>query len=116
MQTVTLYRPVGKNELELIAAGGYRSFPPRLPGQPIFYPVLNVEYAEQIARDWNTKDESSGFAGFVLEFDVDAPYLAAFEVKKVGGTQHLEYWIPAEELVEFNRHIQGKIRVIRRFP
>jgi hypothetical protein len=100
----------------LIAASEYRLFPHRLPGQPIFYPVLNVEYAEQIARDWNTKDESSGFAGFVLEFEVDAAYLTAFEMKKVGGTQHVEYWIPAEELAEFNRHIQGKIRVIRRFP
>jgi hypothetical protein len=115
MKTVTLYRPVGRKELELIAATAYRAFPPRLPEQPIFYPVLNREYAEQIARDWNTKDATSGFAGFVLEFEVDADYLARFEIKKVGGSNHLEYWIPAEELDEFNRHICGEIRVLQSF-
>jgi hypothetical protein len=115
MTTVTLYRPVGQKEYELIAASGFRTFPPRLPEQPIFYPVLNREYAEQIARDWNTKDERSGFVGYVLEFDVDADYLAAFEVKRVGANQHLEYWIPAEELETFNRHIQGTIRVCNKF-
>ena len=97
----TLYRPVGQFELDLIAGSGYKQFPPRLPEQPIFYPVLNRAYAEQIARDWNTRDERSGFVGYVLEFDVDADYLNGFEVKKVGGSQHLEYWIPAEQLEEF---------------
>jgi hypothetical protein len=48
-----LYRPVGPKELELIKESGCREFPSRLPGQPIFYPVLNEEYAVQIARDWN---------------------------------------------------------------
>jgi len=62
-QTTILYRPVGRGELELIRASGFREFPPRLPEQPIFYPVLTEEYATQIARDWNTKDERSGFAG-----------------------------------------------------
>ena len=115
MPTTTLYRPVGQKELDLIAASGYRAFPPRLPDQPIFYPVLNREYAEQIARDWNTKDERSGFLGYVLEFDVDADYLSRFEIKKVGASGHLEYWIPAEGLQEFNRHIQGSIRIIAKF-
>lgn len=116
MHTVILYRPVGQKELDLIAASGYREFPPRLPGQPIFYPVLHREYAEQIAREWNTKDESSGGVGYVLEFQVDADYLARFEVQKVGNRIHLEYWIPARELDEFNHHIQGQIRVIGKFP
>jgi hypothetical protein len=116
MSTVTLYRPVGQKELDLIAAGGFREFPPRLPEQPIFYPVLNREYAEQIARDWNTKDERSGFVGYVLEFKVGSDYLAQFEVHTVGEGWHREYWIPAEELEEFNRHIRGEIQLIRRFP
>jgi hypothetical protein len=50
----TLYRPVGRKELELIRASEFRFFPPRLASQPFFYPVLNEEYAVQIARDWNT--------------------------------------------------------------
>jgi hypothetical protein len=112
MTTTTLYRPVGQKEFDLIAASGHRAFPPRLPEQPIFYPVLNGEYAEQIARDWNTRDEASGFAGFVMEFDVDNDYLRAFDVRKVGGKAHLEYWIPAEQLEEFNRHIVGAIRCV----
>jgi hypothetical protein len=57
MATTTLYRPVGRRELDLIRDSGMRAFPPRLPEQPIFYPVLTLEYARRIARDWNTKDE-----------------------------------------------------------
>jgi hypothetical protein len=47
----------------LIWDKGMREFPPRLAHQPIFYPVANLEYARQIARDWNTADEKSGFSG-----------------------------------------------------
>ena len=112
MGVVTLYRPVGPRELELIRASGWRSFPPRLPDQPIFYPVTNREYAAQIARDWNVK--ASG-AGYVTQFDVDATYLGQFSVQKVGGNIHTEYWIPAEALSEFNAHIVGPIAVIERF-
>ena len=54
-ETVILYRPVGTKELVLIEATDYKAFPPRLPEQPIFYPVANEEYATQIARDWNAK-------------------------------------------------------------
>jgi hypothetical protein len=43
--TLQLYRPVGQVELDLIAESGYRRFPPRLSHQPIFYPVLSIEYA-----------------------------------------------------------------------
>ena len=113
--TTQLFRPVGQQELDLIAANGFRAFPPRLPEQPIFYPVLTLEYAEHIARDWNTRDEFSGYVGYVTEFDVDSNYLSQFEIRKAGGQKHLEYWIPAEELEEFNRHIRGEIRVIRKF-
>ncbi|HZS25858.1 MAG TPA: hypothetical protein VFB76_01405 [Candidatus Angelobacter sp.] len=91
MSTITLYRPVGQSELDLIATSGYKFFPPRLPEQPIFYPVLTREYAEQIAHDWNTQDERSGYVGYVTEFDVDEEYLAHFEIKKVGGKEHMEY-------------------------
>jgi hypothetical protein len=59
--TVTLWRPVGPKELELIKASGMREFPPRLPDQPIFYPVLTEAYATQIARDWNVPASGSGF-------------------------------------------------------
>lgn len=105
-----LYRPVGLRELKLIAECGYRGYPPRLPEQPIFYPVLNFEYAEQIARDWNTK--SDDYAGFVTRFEVDDEYAARFPIQVVGGRSHEELWVPAEELSEFNEHIQGRIEVV----
>ena len=111
-ESMTLYRPVGLRELELIAESGFAAFPPRLPEQPIFYPVLNQEYAEQIAGDWNTKDPVSGYVGFVTAFDVDDEYLKNFERKVVGASKHSELWVPAEELGEFNRHITGPIRVV----
>jgi|KBSSwiStaDraftv2_1062776.scaffolds.fasta_scaffold52565_4 hypothetical protein len=111
-RTVTLYRPVGPKEYELIAASGWREFPPRLPDQPIFYPVTNEPYAIQIARDWNVK--ASG-AGFVTKFQVDAYYLSQYRVEKVGGAIHTEYWIPAEDLPEFNRNIVGLIEITAEF-
>jgi hypothetical protein len=109
--TTTLFRPVGLYELGLVWDSGMRAFPPRLPQQPIFYPVVNVEYATQIARDWNTKDESSGFAGYVSRFAVLTSCLAGFEPHTVGGSSHVEYWIPAEQLPAFNASIRGVINV-----
>jgi hypothetical protein len=106
-----LYRPVGEKELRLIAAMLFRGFPPRPDHQPIFYPVLEREYAVQIARDWNTADEVSGYVGWVTEFDVDDEFVCNYPVQIVGGRQHRELWVPAEELEEFNRHIIGEIRV-----
>lgn len=111
----TLYRPVGQKELDLIQATNYQKFPPRLVGQPIFYPVLNVEYATQIARNWNTKDAFSGYCGFVTQFEVETAYLKKFKVENVGGFIHNELWVPAEELEIFNSHIVGKIEVIKSF-
>ena len=113
--TVTLYRPVGQAELDLIRESGFRAFPPRLSFQPIFYPVTNEAYAVQIARDWNTKDPASRFVGYVTRFEVDAEYLSRYEAKQVGGVLHLEYWIPAAELDEFNRNLLGPIAVIAEF-
>lgn len=108
--TITLFRPVGAHELRLVADTGYQAFPPRLADQPIFYPVMNFEYAEQIARDWNTK--RGDFAGFVTQFEVDGEYAQRFPVQVVGGRQHEELWVPAEGLEEFNRHIVGQIKIV----
>jgi len=112
--TILLFRPVGQAELDLIKASGNRCFPPRLPGQPIFYPVLNKDYAVQIARDWNAPDPKSR-AGYVTQFRVKTSYLGQFTVRQVGATTHLEYWIPAERLAEFNENIVGYIEVIAEF-
>jgi hypothetical protein len=111
-ETITLYRPTGPYELALVRESGYRVWPPRLPEQPIFYPVLNEEYATQIARDWNARGTS---IGYVTRFRVRAKYLAQYTVQTVGGRMHQEYWIPAEELPEFNRNIVGFIEVIAEF-
>ena len=101
--------------MELIRQSDSRRFPPRLPEQPFFYPVLNVEYATKIARDWNTKDEQSGYAGFVLRFDVKASLLDNYSVRQVGDSGHREYWIPAADLAHFNENIVGEIEVIAEY-
>jgi hypothetical protein len=111
----TLFRPVGRTELDLIRASGFRAFPPRLPDQPYFYPVLNLDYATQIARDWNTKDERSGYAGCVLKFEVDSEFLSEYPVQQVGDVAHREYWIPAGDLVRFNEKIVGIIEIVSEF-
>jgi hypothetical protein len=115
MEMTVLFRPVGQKEYELIEATGFRRFPPRLPEQPFFYPVTNEEYATQIARDWNTKDEASGLVGYVLRFSIQSEFLQAFAVKTVGSAVHQEYWIPASELEAFNARIHGLIEPIACF-
>jgi hypothetical protein len=110
--TVTLYRPVGARELELIAESGFRRFPPRLPEQPIFYPVCNEQYAVEIAERWNAKQSGQGF---VTLFRVRADFLARHETHIVGARHHEEYWIPADELHALNDAIVGMIEVVREF-
>src|SRR3979490_2572478 len=105
-ELLTLWRPVGPKELELIRQSGMRAFPPRLPEQPIFYPVLTEDYAVKIARDWNVK---ASCAGFVTRFAVLASFLEAYPVQQAGGASHLENWIPAEHLPAFNAGMVGQI-------
>jgi hypothetical protein len=113
---LTLYRPVGQAELDLIAASGWTRFPPRLSHQPIFYPVLTEEYAVKIARDWNTKDENSGFVGYVLRFLVPGSVLDRWPPQQgAAGETFRELWVPADELDEFNAQIRGSIELLHEF-
>ena len=111
-ETITLYRPVGPEEMVLIRESGFRRFPPRLPQQPIFYPVLSEACATKIARDWNVKASGSGY---VTRFAVLRSFLDRYEVQTAGGSDHLEYWIPAAELADFNENIVGPIEIISEF-
>jgi|KBSMisStandDraft_5_1062788.scaffolds.fasta_scaffold238754_2 hypothetical protein len=111
-ETVTLWRPTGPEELALVEASGWREWPPRLPGQPIFYPVLNEQYATLIARDWNVRQSG---AGYVTRFRVRRSFLDRYEVRQVGGQTILEYWIPAGDLGALNASIVGKIELITEF-
>lgn len=110
---MNLFRPVGLEELRLIYEGQMRAFPPRLPDQPIFYPVLNEPYARQIAKDWNTKTGTR--SGFVTHFAVDDDYGSRFERRVVGGREHEELWVPAEDLHEFNANLTTPIVVTGAF-
>lgn len=107
-----LYRPVGKAEFELIVQSNFTAYPPRLPEQPIFYPVLNERYAREIAEKWNRRYPDSQYTGYVTTFEIDDEYISQFSVQTVGACYHQEFWIPAEELTEFNRHIVGTIKII----
>ena len=110
--TVTLWRPTSPEELALVEASGWREWPPRLSGQPIFYPVLNEPYATMIARDWNVRQSG---AGYVTRFRVRRSFLDRYEVHQVGGQTILEYWIPAGDLDALNASIVGKIELIAEF-
>jgi hypothetical protein len=112
MSKVTLYRPVNSVELNLIEKAGYTKFPPRLPEQPIFYPVTNIEYARKITKDWNVPAYGNGY---VLEFDVSEEFLKDYKIQNVGGDVYDEYWIPSEEMDNFNNNIVGKIKIIEKY-
>jgi len=108
-ETVLLFRPVWPAELDLVLASGWRRWPPRLPEQPIFYPVTNFQYAREIAEKWNVSESR---AGYVTRFRVRAAFMNAYAVHTVGGSNHMEWWVPAEDLEELNAQIVGRIEVI----
>ena len=108
-EVVILYRPVGPKELELVAASGYRRWPPRLTEQPIFYPVTSEEYAKEITIQWNI---SASGVGYVTRFQVRKNFMERYQYQRVGSKQHMEWWIPAEDLEELNKNIVGFIEVI----
>ena len=111
-ETTTLYRPTGPEELKLVEKSGFRAWPPRLPEQPIFYPVTNEQYAAEIAERWNVKDSK---AGFVTKFEVRRAFMDRYVIEQVGASHHTEWWVPAEDLEELNANIVGKVEVIRSF-
>jgi hypothetical protein len=107
--TITLYRPTGPQELDLVRQSGFKRWPPRLPEQPIFYPVTNELYAVEIASRWNVKDSS---VGYVTRFAVRKSFMDRYSIQQVGASHHREWWIPAEELASLNDNIVGDIEVI----
>lgn len=106
--TVTMYRPCGEKELMLVAESGFTAWPARLPDQPIFYPVTNEKYAFEVTQ-WNVRQSGKGF---VTKFKVKKAFIDKYPIQTVGGYYHTEWWIPADELEEFNKNIVGKIEVI----
>lgn len=108
----TLYRPTGPEELELVRQSGFTAWPPRLPEQPIFYPVTNEAYAVQIASEWNVKQSGEGY---VTRFQVKTSFMEQFQVETVGASGHTEWWVPAERLEELNQNIVGTIEVLHAF-
>ena len=103
---------MGQAEYALIARTDFARFPPRLPEQPIFYPVLNQQYAHEIAEKWNTRYADSGYRGYVTRFEIDDTFAARYSVQTVGAGHHRELWVSADELEELNRHIIGKIEIM----
>lgn len=111
--TTTLWRPTGPKELDLVRASQWRAWPPRLPEQPIFYPVLDEDYAIRIARDWNVKHDGAWPSS--LGSRSSRSSCAGTPSSRPAGRTILELWVPAEELDEFNAHIVGEIRLTHEF-
>jgi O-acetyl-ADP-ribose deacetylase (regulator of RNase III) len=107
-KTVCMYRPCNQAELDLVIASAYKKWPPRLLGQPIFYPVTNKQYAQEI-NQWNKKDFGKGY---VTRFRVKKSFMDAYNIEQVGAKHHTEWWIPAADLDELNKNIVGSIEVI----
>lgn len=106
-----LFRPVGFTELELIAELGFSAFPPPKQGQTVFYPASSEGYAHELARDRNTHDAASNYAGFVTRFFLDDAYASRLEIKPVGSSRE-ELWVKAGDLGAFNEQIVGSIEVV----
>ncbi|WP_299677967.1 ADP-ribosylation/crystallin J1 [uncultured Tenacibaculum sp.] len=113
MKKIKLYRPVGEKEMLLIAESGFEKFPSRLEWQPIFYPVLNEEYASEIASKWNTTDPFGNYLGFVTAFEISEDEFKKYPIENVGGKIHNELWVPADQLESFNEAIQGEIKTLK---
>ena len=111
-KTTVMYRPTGPEELALVRESGFKAWPPRLPEQPIFYPVTNEQYAVEIARDWNVPASGSGY---VTRFRVRTEFMGKYQVHQVGASHHTEWWVPAQDLEDLNRNIVGTIEVVRAF-
>ena len=92
----------------MVIQSGYSKWPPRLPEQPIFYPVTNEPYAREI-NQWNLSQYGNGS---ITKFEVKKSFVDRYDIKQVGGRHHTEWWIPAEELEELNNNIIGLIEVI----
>ena len=110
-----LFRPTGLAELKLVKESNWFAWPPRLPDQPIFYPVTTHEYAVKIARDWNSSNAAPNNWGFVTQFHISDRAAKRYPVQDAGGVAHRELWVPAEELIWFNSEIEGKIEVVAAF-
>lgn len=110
-----LYRPTGQKELDLVAASGWKRWPPRLPDQPIFYPVTTFDYAEKIARDWNSVGSPPDNVGYVTRFEISPEMAKRYPIEQAGGKAHEELWVPAEDLEAFNNEIVGKIEVVAQY-
>ncbi|MEM7343983.1 MAG: hypothetical protein AAF485_07050 [Chloroflexota bacterium] len=108
MKTITLYRPTGEKELQLVKANGHKKWPPRLPEQPFFYPVTNEQYAIELTQ-WNITDFG---AGYVTKFEVEKAFMDNYPIKCVGAQHNTEWWIPAEDLEQLNSKIVGLIEII----
>ena len=111
-ETIEMFRPIGPGEYDLLLENDFSSWPPRLEIQPIFYPVTNAQYADEINVKWNVPQSGVGYTTCFL---VKRAFADQYEIQRVGGDSHEEWWIPAEDLSELNRNLVGKIEVIRTF-
>ncbi|HWT50955.1 MAG TPA: hypothetical protein VN113_02105 [Caulobacter sp.] len=114
MTTVTLYQPVGMEELQAIKALDWKAFPPHDIEQPIFRPVTSEAFAAQLAQNWNAA-HTTYRRGYIVRFEVLKSFLDAYENKVSGTPGHEEYWIPPEDLSLLNAAIQGHITVAGTF-
>ncbi len=110
-----LWRPIGEQELGKIEASGMRAFPVTTRHEPIFFPVHSFEYADKIARSWNSVEEDYQFLKFIVMFSLTDKFLARYATQSACEGRYVEYWIPPEDLDEVNENIIGQIEVVAEY-
>jgi hypothetical protein len=65
--------------------------------------VLSFDYAEKIARDWNSTREDAEFTGYVTRFEIDDGDMPPESVEKIATT----LGVSEQDVVSMNRRLSG---------
>ena len=109
LERTILFHALGSDELELIKRSGWTQFPSRSREEPLFYPILTEEYATQVAKEAYVEVDG---VGWVIKSAVSTDFVRKYDVQQIGASYQREYWIPAAELADLNRHLVGPIEVL----
>ena len=107
-----LYKSLTPAQFAGVIQSDWRELAAESPDQKMFYPKLNRQYAEMVARMLNLAHYN---AAYVVKFNVNALFLARYEIQTVAYDEHQEYKIPIEDLPLLNCHIVGIIEVVSAF-
>jgi len=107
---ITLYCPIGVDELIAIVVSQWRGFPPRGAERPIFHPVTTEGYGRYLGANWAGRHGEGDC--YLVRFAVGAEAVRALERRSLGGPEREELWVAGESFAAFNAAIVGGIHLI----